>query len=383
MYWVLIKASLFRKKIRTFLTIASISIAFLLFGLLNSMSAIFTGSMQGMSADIIMVMPKYNMFGTQPYTNVEYVKSLEGVEKVTHMTMLESDPLGSMFDGMIFAADENLYDVYPRFQATEEHKEAMLQRPDGVLVGQLLADQKGFKIGDKVRTKASFKHEDGTFNWEFEVVGFYTVKNLTGDELGIMANYKYIDDSRMTMKGTTGYIIAEVLSPELADSISNKIDKNFENSDRATRSGPENQLAMEMVGDFGDIELIMNLILSAVFFTILLVTGNTMSQAVRERTADLAVLKSIGYGDFQLFVSVMLEAFIIIFSGLILGLGITLLMIPLIVAASQDMLADALYLTSSAFISAFLIGVLVSFVSSFMPARQALKLKVVDALAKG
>ena len=383
MYWVLIKASLFRKKIRTFLTIASISIAFLLFGLLNSMSAIFTGSMQGMSADIIMVMPKYNMFGTQPYTNVEYVKSLEGVEKVTHMTMLESDPLGSMFDGMIFAADENLYDVYPRFQATEEHKEAMLQRPDGVLVGKLLADQKGFKIGDKVRTKATFKHEDGTFNWEFEVVGFYTVKNLTGDELGIMANYKYIDDSRMTMKGTTGYIIAEVLSPELADGISNKIDKNFENSDRATRSGPENQLAMEMVGDFGDIELIMNLILSAVFFTILLVTGNTMSQAVRERTADLAVLKSIGYGDFQLFVSVMLEAFIIIFSGLTVGMGIALLMIPLIIAASQDMLQDAIYLTSSAFITAFLIGILVSLVSSFMPARQALKLKVVDALAKG
>ena len=215
------------------------------------------------------------------------------------------------------------------------------------------------------------------------MVGFYSVAQLTGDEMGIISNYKYIDDSRMTMKGTTGYIIAKVLSPELADSISNKIDKNFENSDRATRSGPENQLAMEMVGDFGDIELIMNLILSAVFFTILLVTGNTMSQAVRERTADLAVLKSIGYGDFQLFVSVMLEAFIIIFSGLILGLGITLLMIPLIVAASQDMLADALYLTSSAFISAFLIGVLVSFVSSFMPARQALKLKVVDALAKG
>ena len=347
------------------------------------MSAIFTGSMQGMAADVIMVMPKYNMFGTQPYSNVEYVKSLEGVEKVTHMTMMTSDPLGSMFDGMIFATDENIFDVYTRFQTTEESKEAMLQRPDGVLVGKLLADQKGFKVGDKVRTKASFKHEDGTFNWEFEVVGFYTVKNLTGDELGIMANYKYIDDSRMTMKGTTGYIIAEVLSPELADGISNKIDKNFENSDRATRSGPENQLAMEMVGDFGDIELIMNLILSAVFFTILLVTGNTMSQAVRERTADLAVLKSIGYGDFQLFVSVMLEAFIIIFSGLTVGMGIALLMIPLIIAASQDMLQDAIYLTSSAFITAFLIGILVSLVSSFMPARQALKLKVVDALAKG
>ena len=185
------------------------------------------------------------------------------------------------------------------------------------------------------------------------------------------------------MKGTTSYIMAKVLSPELADSVSNKIDKNFENSDRATRSGPENQIAMEMVGEFGDIELIMNLILSAVFFTILLVTGNTMSQAVRERTADLAVLKSIGYGDLQLFISVMLEAFIIIFSGLILGLGLTLLMIPAIVAASQGMAEDVLYLSNSSILLAFSIGVFVSFVSAFMPAWQALRLKVVDALAKG
>jgi len=247
----------------------------------------------------------------------------------------------------------------------------------------LLADQKGFKIGDKVRIKANSRNEDGTFNWEFDVVGFYTVAKYTGDEMGIIANYKYIDDSRLSMKGTTSYIMAKVLSPELADSVSNKIDKNFENSDRATRSGPENQIAMEMVGEFGDIELIMNLILSAVFFTILLVTGNTMSQAVRERTADLAVLKSIGYGDLQLFISVMLEAFIIIFSGLILGLGLTLLMIPAIVAASQGMAEDVLYLSSSSILLAFSIGVFVSFVSAFMPAWQALRLKVVDALAKG
>jgi len=366
MYWVLIRASLFRKKIRTFLTIASISIAFLLFGLLHSMSSIFTGTLQGMSADIIMVMPKYNMMGTQPYTTVEYVKSIEGVEKVTHMTMLSSDMIGSMFDGIVFAVDENFYDVYGRFQATEEYQQAMRLRPDGALVGRLLADQKGFKIGDKVRIKANSRNEDGTFNWEFEVVGFYTVAQYTGDEMGIIANYKYIDDSRLSMKGTTSYIMAKVLSPELADSV-----------------GPENQIAMEMVGEFGDIELIMNLILSAVFFTILLVTGNTMSQAVRERTADLAVLKSIGYGDLQLFISVMLEAFIIIFSGLILGLGLTLLMIPAIVAASQGMAEDVLYLSSSSILLAFSIGVFVSFVSAFMPAWQALRLKVVDALAKG
>ena len=142
MYWVLIKASLFRKKIRTFLTIASISVAFLLFGLLNSMSAIFTGSMQGMSADIIMVMPKYNMFGTQPYSNVEYIRSLEGIEKVTHMTMMTSDPLGSMFDGMIFATDGNLFDVYTRFQATDRGPDTV----NGAASGLRSYKSRGFKL---------------------------------------------------------------------------------------------------------------------------------------------------------------------------------------------------------------------------------------------
>lgn len=383
MYWILIRASLVRKKIRTILTILSITTAFLLFGMLHSMSAVFTGQMQGMSADIIMVMPRYNMFGTQPYSTFEYVKSIEGVESASHMTMLTSDMLGSMFDGVVFAVDENYFDVYDRFQTTDEYRKAMRVRPDGVLVGKLLAEQKGFKIGDKVRIKSLTMNEDGTYNWEFEVVGFYTVKVYTGDEMGIIGNYKYVDDSRVNMKGTTGYIIAKVLSPELADGISTKIDENFKNSDRATRTGAENQLAMEMVGQFGDIELVINLILSAVFFTILLVTGNTMSQAVRERTADLAVLKSIGYGDMQLFMMVMLESFIIIFTGLILGLGLTLLSIPAIVAASQGMADDAIFLSASSILLAFGIGVFVSLVSSFMPAQRALKLKVVDALAKG
>ena len=383
MYWVLIKAGLLRKKIRTVLTVLSIATAFLLFGMLHSMSAVFTGQMKGMSADIIMVMPRYNIFGTMPYTTFEYVKSLEGVEKVSHMTMLTSDMLGSMFDGVVFAVDENYFDVYKRFQVTDEDREAMRLRPDGVLVGRLLAEQKGFKIGDKVRIKSHSMNEDGSYNWEFEVVGFYTVQVYTGDEIGIIANYKYVDDSRVSMKGTTSYIIAKVLSPELADGISTKIDENFKNSDRATRTGPENQMAMEMIGQFGDIELVINLILSAVFFTILLVTGNTMSQAVRERTADLAVLKSIGYGDIQLFIMVMLESFIIIFTGLILGLGLTLLAIPLIVAASQGMAEDGIFLSTSSILLAFTIGVFVSLASSFIPARKALKLKVVDALAKG
>ena len=101
------------------------------------MSAVFTGQMQGMSADIIMVMPRYNMFGTQPYSTFEYVKSIEGIESASHMTTLSSDVMSSMFDGIVFAVDENFFDVYDRFQTTDEYRKAMRVRPDGVLVGKL------------------------------------------------------------------------------------------------------------------------------------------------------------------------------------------------------------------------------------------------------
>ena len=378
MYWTLIKAGILRKKARSILTVLSISVAFLLFGLLQAAAPIFSGQMEGLKADMVLTMNRYNMLGKLPYSHVEFIKEIEEVEAVLYMDYITSISQETMLDGVTVAMGGDI-EIYERFQISDEHLKAFKDIKVGALVGESLAIDKNIVIGDRVFVKSLSINADGTYDWEFEVVGLYNA-NPKADELGMVVNYDYFDDSRTSDKGTVGMIIAKVSDAELADDVSQTIDTEFTNSSWATRSGPESQIAVDMMGEFGDIELIINAILSAVFFTILLVTGNTISQSVRERTTDIAVLKTLGYQDIQIFNMVLLEALFLISFGIILGLGLSLLTLPAINAVSGGLTEGLIFLTSDKIILALIIGVAVSFISSIMPAYHALNLKVVDAL---
>ena len=378
MYWTLIKAGILRKKARSILTVLSISVAFLLFGLLQAAAPIFSGQMEGLKADMVLTMNRYNMLGKLPYSHVEFIKEIEEVEAVLYMDYITSISQETMLDGVTVAMGGDI-EIYERFQISDEHLKAFKDIKVGALVGESLAIDKNIVIGDRVFVKSLSMNADGTYDWEFEVVGLYKA-NPKADELGMIVNYDYFDDSRTSDKGTVGIIIAKVSDAELADDVSQTIDTEFTNSSWATRSGPESQIAVDMMGEFGDIELIINAILSAVFFTILLVTGNTISQSVRERTTDIAVLKTLGYQDIQIFNMVLLEALFLISFGIILGLGLSLLTLPAINAVSGGLTEGLIFLTSDKIILALIIGVAVSFISSIMPAYHALNLKVVDAL---
>lgn len=378
MYWTLIKAGVLRKKVRSVLTVLSVSIAFLLFGLLQAASPIFTGQMDGLRADLVMTMSRYSMVGKIPYSHVEFIKEIEEVESVLYMDYITSVSQDSMLDGITVAMGGDI-EIYERFKISNEDLKAFRNLKIGALVGEAFAIEKDISIGDRVFVKSLSMNADGTYDWEFEVVGLYN-SSPKADEMGIVVNYDYFEDSRTSDKGTVAVIISKVSNPEFADVISQKIDNEFTNSSWATRSGPESQLAASMMAEFGDIELIINAILSAVFFTILLVTGNTISQSVRERTTDLAVLKTLGYQDNQIFIMVLLEALFLILLGVFTGLGMSLLSIPAINAASGGLMEGLFFLTTEKLLLACFIGVLVSFVSSIMPAYKALNLKVVDAL---
>ena len=378
MYWTLIKAGVLRKKVRSVLTVLSVSIAFLLFGLLQAASPIFTGQMDGLRADLVMTMSRYSMVGKIPYSHVEFIKEIEGVESVLYMDYITSVSQDSMLDGITVAMGGEI-EIYERFKISNEDRKAFKTLKIGALVGEAFAIEKDISIGDRVFVKSLSMNADGTYDWEFEVVGLYN-SSPKADEMGIVVNYDYFEDSRISNKGTVAAIVSKVSNPEFADVISQKIDDEFTNSSWATRSGPESQLAASIMADFGDIELIINAILSAVFFTILLVTGNTISQSVRERTTDLAVLKTLGYQDNQIFIMVLLEALFLILLGVFTGLGMSLLSIPAINAASGGLMEGLFFLTTEKLLLACFIGVLVSFVSSIMPAYKALNLKVVDAL---
>lgn len=383
MYWTLVKIGLIRKRLRTFLTIMSMFIAFALYGTLNTVSSIFTGAIEGTSAENIIVMPRYDMFGKLPYSHVQFIETLDGVEDFMVMDYLISDGLESMMDGVVYATSPNFFDVYDRFEASDESKLALKTNPNAAIVGQLMADQKGLKIGDIIYTKANSLNTDGSYNWSFEVAGFYTAKQIKGDEMGAVINWDTFDEARMNQKGTIGMIMIKAQSAEEGEIISQKIDERFMNSSYATRSGPESMMAVEMAGEIADVELIVNSILMSVFFTILLVSSNTLAQSIRERTNDIGVLKCLGYKDFTIFTSVILEAIAICFSAVLLGLLLTALMIPALETLSGELFSDVVSLSSGIIIGGFLIGLLIAFISAAVPAYQALNLKVVDALREG
>ena len=226
-------------------------------------------------------------------------------------------------------------------------------------------------------------NSDGSYDWSFQVVGFYTAKQIKGDEMGAVINWDSYDEARLSQKGTVGFIMAKISDASLGGEISDVIDERFINSPYATRSGPESVIAVEMAGEIADVELIVNAILLAVFFTILLVSGNTMAQSIRERTNDIGVLKCLGYKDKTIFFSVVLEAVVICFAAVISGLLFTMLLIPVIDAASGGLTADTLYLRPSTVFGATIVGLIIAFMAAAVPAYQSLRLKVVDALRQG
>ena len=360
----------------------SLFVAFLLYGSLQTFSSIFTGSVKGLSAQNLIVMPRYDMFGKLPISVAQYVESLDGVEDVMYFDYLTPIKLESMMDGVLFASSPNFFDIYTRFQAPDEAKQALKSTRSSTIVGKLMAEKKGIKIGDKLSFKSTSMNQDGSYNWSFDVVGFYTVTQLAGDEMAAIVNYESVDEARLSEKGTISMIMARIANPNMADSISDKVDDRFMNSSYATRTGPESMMAVEMASEIADIELIMTAILFSVFFTILLVSANTMSQSIRERTIEIGVLKCLGYKDRQLFVSVMLEATFLTFCATGLGLLGTLLLIPVVEQLSDGVLANTFSLELEIIFGGFILGLIVAFLAASVPAYQALTLRVVDALRK-
>lgn len=383
MYWTLIKIGLVRKRLRTFLTIMSMFIAFWLYGTLNTAAGLFTGSIDGLSANNVMVMPRYEMFGKLPYSHVSFIEQIEGVEEVIVMDFLIADSIESMMDGVVYAVSPNFFEVYDRFVADPKAITEMINNPNATIVGKLMAETRGLEIGDILAIESNSMNSNGSYDWSFQVVGFYTAKQIKGDEMGAIINWNSFDEARLSLKGTVGYIMAKVSDVSLSNKISNIIDERYMNSSYATRSGPESIIGVEMAGEIADVELIINAILMAVFFTILLVSGNTMAQSIRERRSDIGVLKCLGYEDKAIFIGVILEAITICFAAVIAGLIFTLLLIPLIEVTSGGLLDDVLSLKGSTVLGASLIGLLIAFMAAAFPAHQALRLKVVDALREG
>ena len=324
-YWIIIVAALKRKKWRTGLTISSLVIAFLLFGLLRSVAVIFTEDVDLSGDDRLIVSSKYSIIDVMPIAYLQRIKGIEGVEIVAHQDWFG----GTYIDRANFfpkwpVPPKEFLDIYQEFKISDQHKEAFISTRTGMIAGQKIVDRFNWKVGDRIPIIGDIYFlDDGTNLWEFDLVGIFTDVENPGNEDQVFLNYQYFDEAREEgWRGVVGNFIVKLADKNDGPRVAKEIDAMFANSMDETKTSTEKAYQQMFASQIGDIGFIMNAILAAVFFTILLVTGNTMSQSIRERTSELAVFKTIGFSDMTVMTLVLVESLVLCIIGALLGLGI-------------------------------------------------------------
>ena len=374
-------AGLFRRRTRTLLTLSSIIVAFLLFGLLRSIANVFAGGIDIAGVDRLIVQPKYSIIDPLPIAHMNSIRNVTGVASVTHADWF----------GGFYQERSNFFPKYPVepqawFAAHPEYRidPAQLEKFSATRTSAVapaaLAAKFGWKIGDRIPIEADiYPKKDGSRLWEFELVGTYEgpVEGITPSEF--LFNYDYFDEARQFGQGQVGWFVVRVADPSKAAEVAGAIDALFANSANETRTATEAEFQREFANQIGDIGLMMGGILGAVFFTIILLTGNTMAQAFRERVPELAVLKTLGFSDAVVALLVLGEAVLLCMVGATVGLGIAGLLAPGVAAGIKDILPGFEFIWQT-IAAGLLIAVVMGLLVGAVPAISARRLRIVDAL---
>ena len=383
-YLGLLWATLFRKKIRTFLTLFSVMVAFLLFGLLVSVAQVFTAGVEVAGADRLIVSPKYSIIDPLPISYQNQIRGIEGVLDVTHADWFGGhyqDP--SNFFAKYPVDPRGYFRLYPELKISRQQLEAFANTRTGAVVSRKLADKYGWNIGDRIPIEGDiYPKKDGSRLWEFDLVGIYTVDEDQVDPQTFLFQRDYFEEAAQFGQGTVGWFIVRIEDPQRAPEISQRIDKLFENSVNATRTATEAEFQKQFAKQLGDIGFIMTSILSAVFFTIVLLTGNTMAQSLRERISELAVLKTLGFTDLKVSLLVLGESVLLSVLGALLGLGLAALMSPGIAKSIENNL-PGYQLYPVTIVAGIALAAGLGLLVGALPAFTAQRLKIVDALRRG
>jgi putative ABC transport system permease protein len=378
----LIWSNLRRKKTRTILTLLSIVVAFVLYGFLSAIRQALTGGVSLEGANRLIVRHKVSIIQLLPVDYKRRMERIPGIAAVTHQTWfggVYQDPKNFFMQNPVIPGE--FMAMHPEFLLPADQLRAWEALRTGAIVGRKTAVRFGWKIGDKVPIQSTiWSKKDGSFIWDFDIVGIFDGRNKNTDTTALFFHYDYFDEARSFWTGQVGWYTVRIDDSARAADVAKLIDAEFENSSAETKSEPEGAFVQGWAKQIGDIALITASILGAVFFTILLVTGNTISQSVRERTGELGVLKAIGFTNTHVLVLVMAESCLIAVIGGVLGLSLAWLltsrgdptggMLPLYFFPVRDMLLG------------LAISVALGLVTGCFPALQAMRLRVADSLRR-
>lgn len=382
-YVYFIWKNLMRKKARTVLTVLSIFVAFILFGMLSALSYAFEAGADIAGANRLVTIHKLSLINLLPISYVDRIERIEGVDEVAHSTWFGGyyqEPRNVFGQ---FPVDPDAYlDVYEEVKLPDDRLQAWLKNRTGAVVGEKIAQRFGWKVGDRVPLMTTiYTRNGGERVWEFDIAGIFTSSDERADTSYMLFHYDYFDEARDFGQGTVGWIGFTIANPDNAAAIAEEIDKMFANSPAPTKTSTEKAFAESFAKQFGDIGLITKLILTAVFFTMLLVTGNTMAQTVRERIPELAVLKTIGFSDTSMLLWVLGESVSLALIGAGIALAVDYGLVGL-VAAGVSQYLPGLILPTSVIFQGLGLAILFGVLAGLFPALQAMRLNIVSALSR-
>ena len=384
-YFHLVWAALFRRKTRTFLTLASIVAAFLLFGLLDGIRTSFAELGQNADgAQRLQTASKLSFIETLPISLLPRITNIDNIEAVTHANWFGGTYQGPRNQLFTLAVAKNYLELYPEVQVDPEQLEAWKRNRTGMLVGETMMSRFGWEVGQRIPLQSAiYPNSDGSLDWAFDIVGVLRAKD--GESAGftgamMLMHYDYFEESTPYVDGDVGWYISRVSDVRRSDAAAKAIDALSANSPHETKSMSEQAAMASQLKQMADIGLIVGSIMGAVFFTLLLLTGNTMAQAVRERTSELAVLKTIGFSSTSVLGMVLAESMLMVVIGGVIGLGLAAAVGAVATTASGGVV-NLPPVGAQSWMSGLALMLGIGLLVGALPAIRAMRLNIVDALA--
>lgn len=381
-FLALVWSNLKRKKLRTALTLLSITIAFLLYGLLCTMKESFTAGVSMAGADRLITRHKVSLVMSLPEAHRAKIERISGVAYAVPFVwfngIYQDDP--NNFFATIPTDPEAFLKMYPEYTLPEAEKSAWMTTRSGAIVGRALADRFQWKVGDRIPLNSPiWPHKSGGA-WEFDIVGVFDGTKKSADTSGMYFRYDYLNEGRARGEGEVGWYGVQIANPDEATQVAAAVDAAFANSPYETKTEPEGAFMQGFAQQIGDMGTMLTAILSSVFFTILLVAGNTMAQSVRERTEEIGVLKAMGFTNELVLALVLAESTVIAAVGGLIGLGLTFL-ITAGGSPAPGMLPVFYFAPNYAALGVVFVFVL-GIVAGIIPAVQAMRLQIAVALRR-
>ena len=385
-FFPLIWRNLLRRKFRTIFTVGAIFFAFVLFGVLMALRAAFSIAPEMAGQERLMVIDKISLIQPLPFSYGDRIKQVDGVSDITHANWFGGyyQEVRNQFSTMAVDPESWLRVYSKEFELPEDQKKAWLADRTGAIVGIDTARKYGFKVGQRIPIQGTIYRRPDNGPWEFTIDGIYDSKLKGTDKTNLFFHYDFLNETVRTQssfKDQVGWYVISLRDPDQAVQMASKVDALFANSPVETKTDTEKAFVSGFAKQIGDIGSIMTSIVAMAMFTILLVAGNTMAQAIRERTNELAVLKTLGFGNGRVLGMVLVESTLIA----VLGGGLGLLLAYAAVTLGGDPtngLLPAFYLPTAALFTGIVLVVALGLASGALPAWQAGRLRIVDALRR-